>query len=406
MSGYGAVAKNVLRQIRRDRRTLAMIVLGPLVIMVLFGYSFAGEPHDIGFAVVNDDSGTAVLPLVDGTTATLQLNLSQAVVDSLGEETLSITYYGNEADARALVETGQAWAFLHIEAEFTQTVLTSLALGQHDGTIRIGGQELAVAVEGISAPTPSLTLYIDKTNTQVAGSIMSTVMGGVQTVMEERQGAITMETILATTAVYGERSSFFDFFVPGILVLVATMMTMLLTLVSFVRERTSGTLDRLLVSPIRFWEINLGYMLAYGLIAVVQSLELMGIAILIFGISIEGSVILALAIIGIYSIGIQSLGTLLSVLAQNEYQAVQFLPMIFLPFIILGGVLWPIESMPGIMRTVASWIPITYAADGLRSVMVRGWGVPQLWQTLGILVAFMVAMSLLSLAVMKKRAYA
>ncbi len=146
------------------------------------------------------------------------------------------------------------------------------------------------------------------------------------------------------------------------------------------------------------------YILAFGLISLIQSCLLLGSAILLFNMTIQGNVFLALGFIVLYAIGMQGLGTLLSTVARNEFQAIQLVPLVFVPFILLGGIFWPVEAMPPFIRPLSSVVPLTYAAEGLRSIVIRGWGPVELWKDLTALVIFAVVMILAGFAVTRRRA--
>jgi ABC-2 type transport system permease protein len=181
------------------------------------------------------------------------------------------------------------------------------------------------------------------------------------------------------------------------------MITIILTIISFVRERNNGTLARLFSSPMTADELVTGYALGFGIIATGQSIELLAIGILMFQIHIVGSVLLALVVIILLAFGVLGLGILLSTIAKNEYQAVQFVPLVIIPAIILSGVFWPIESMPPLIKPISDCIPMTYAVDGLRSVMVRGWDAVQIWPQILVLVLFAIGTISLAMVVMRKK---
>ena len=103
------------------------------------------------------------------------------------------------------------------------------------------------------------------------------------------------------------------------------------------------------------------------------------------------------------AVGMQGLGFLLSSLAKSEFQAIQFLPIILFPSILLAGVFWPLESVPDVLRPISNFIPLTYAVDANRSIMIRGWGIDNVWVQLLILALFALAMLLLSMWALKRR---
>ncbi len=364
-----AIAKNILRQISHDRRTIGMIVMMPLMFIFLFGYTFAGEPENIRTIVVKQDEGALIsLPNISDP---VTLYFSEAVLDNIDTNKLSLVHEDDLDDALEEVEDGQAWAVIHFPSNF------SLSL-----------QQRILGTLNDSMPDMVMTLHLDGSNSQVASSIRAEVNGAIFETIEEYKPDLSLSSMSTVDFVYGENVRFIDFFAPGIIGLITTMITIILTIVAFVRERTNGTLDRLFVSPAQPSDIVMGYTMTFSLIALFQSVELVAVASLLFNITFVGSIFFALALIVIYAIGILGLGILLSTLAKNEFQAIQFVPLIFTPSILLAGILWPIESMPGFIRPVSSLIPLTYLADALRSVMIRGWGPIEVWTQLTFLVVF------------------
>jgi ABC-2 type transport system permease protein len=139
------------------------------------------------------------------------------------------------------------------------------------------------------------------------------------------------------------------------------------------------------------------------LVGLIQSVVIILTAVALFDIQIIGNPLTVLLIIFVFSAGNQGMGFLLSSRAKNEFQAIQFIPLILFPSILLSGVFWPIEAVPAILRPISSFIPLTYAVEGMRSVMIRGWGVGDIWLQLGVLVLFACVMLLLSAYSLRKR---
>jgi ABC-2 type transport system permease protein len=174
------------------------------------------------------------------------------------------------------------------------------------------------------------------------------------------------------------------------------LLTTLLTLLSFVGERTSGTLERLRASPIRESEIVVGYAIAFGVIGMLQASLLLVIATLVFDITIVGNPFLAYFIIALLAVVSVSLGILLSSAAKREAQAVQFIPLIILPTFLLAGIFWPVEAIPSWLRPLSYAIPPSYAVEGMRSVMLRGWGFSGIWIEVVALLGFALVFLFLS----------
>ena len=279
------------------KRSLAIMKGVPLIIMFIFGYSFGGEVSDVKVIVVNHDEGFG------------GENLANEIIRNLDTETLAPEYSNDERWAKEFVEKGEAWALILFPPNFTKDALSALIRD----------------VDNIS----TIRIILDGSDPTIATAVVRTVHEAMTKAMQERGIKIPLSANLEY--VYGEGAEFIDFLAPGVIGMVVMMLSLLLTIVSFVRERAAGTLDRLLASPITEAEIVVGYALAFGLISLVQSSIVLGVAILIFNISVHGSIVLAFSIIVLSAIGFQGLGILLSTAAKTEFQAVQFIPLLFIP---------------------------------------------------------------------------
>ena len=148
-------------------------------------------------------------------------------------------------------------------------------------------------------------------------------------------------------------------------------------------------------------EIVLGYALAFGCTGTLQAILLVSWGILAFDILVEGSILLAILITALLAIASMALGILLSSATRTEAQAVQMIPFIVLPVFLLSGIFWPFEAIPAWIRPFSYGLPPTYAVDALRSIMIRGWGVAEIW--VPILALMLFAVIFLGLAAMSLR---
>jgi ABC-2 type transport system permease protein len=378
-----AIAKKNLKSLRRDRRTFAFIFMVPLMMMLVFGYTFGGDVKNIKVSIVNLDEGFA------------NDSYAWSIIDELNaSETLKITEIYTAADAgadptglvRGQVERGEVWAAIVFGSNFTQDAKANLFKLSH-------GQPFEPS---------NFTAYLDATNPNVAVAVQGVLQQSLQTVLG---GIAPIKTPLGITTekVYGEDTKFIDFFAPGIMVLAGLLVTFILTIVAFVRERTTSTLERILTTPVTEGEVVGGYALSFALVTLAQSTVILVTAILLFNIQVEGSVLLALFIIFLLGVGSMGMGLLFSAIAKNELQAVQFVPMVFIPSILLAGIFWPLEAVPEFLRPLSYLLPPTYAVDAARSVMIRGWGIEQVWVQIVVLAAFALAMLFLSTLTLKRR---
>jgi ABC-2 type transport system permease protein len=254
----------------------------------------------------------------------------------------------------------------------------------------------------LSGGTATIDLDLDKSNINVANSITKAVNEALLATMDEMGKQLPIN--INTVAVYGANAKFMDFFVPGIMAFVVYLITTLLTLVAFVGERTSGTLDRMLATPLTEREIVMGYAITFSIIGTGQALLLLIIGILVFKITVVGNILLAFLVIALLAVVSQALGILLSSTAKREAQAIQVLPFVILPAFLLSGIFWPVEAIPTWLRPLSYLVPPTYAVDASRSVMLKGWGIGKIWIDIVALLAmaaFFLAMAVWSLKVRK-----
>ncbi len=338
-----AITKRIFRGLRHDHRTVALILIAPVLAMTLFGIAFSGEVEDVDVAIVNLDEGP----------------LAQMIIENLDSRTLNVKFVESEQEAVGRVEDGKAWAALVFPSDFSRSILESKAV---------------------------IYLKADKSNMNVAAAILTALKDAMTKAISEAGGQ--MPVTVDDSPVYGQNAEFIDFFVPGIMAFAVFMLTTLLTLLAFVGERTSGTLDRLKSSPMRNVEIVVGYVIAFGVVGMIQASLLLIVATVGFKITIVGNTFLAYLIVALLALVSVSLGILLSAAAKRESQAIQFLPIIILPTFLLAGIFWPIEAIPGWLRPASYIIPPTYGVEAMRSVMVRGWGLAEIWPQLVALLVF------------------
>jgi ABC-2 type transport system permease protein len=206
-------------------------------------------------------------------------------------------------------------------------------------------------------------------------------------------------------------------FAPAIVAFFAYFFVYILTGVSFLRERTGGTLERLMATPVTRGEVVLGYTLGFGLFATIQVAVLLLWALgslhvgalgplpafsIGLGIAASGSPILAFLVVVLLAVGAVSLGIFLSTFARTELQIIQFIPIVLAPQFLLSGVLFPVSSLPSILQPLVAIMPLNYAVDGLRQVFIRGadLAVPALQldlAVLGVVAAFFATIAALTI---------
>ncbi|MGW6150515.1 ABC transporter permease [Bacillus mycoides] len=171
--------------------------------------------------------------------------------------------------------------------------------------------------------------------------------------------------------------------------------------VSFVRERLSGTLERLLSTPVRRWEIVVGYIIGFGIFAFIQSIIIVSFSVYILDLYVAGSIWLTLLITCMLSLTALTLGTFLSAYANNEFQMIQFIPLVIVPQLFFSG-LFPMESMNTWLQMVGKLFPLTYGADAMRQVMIRNQGFTEISLDLTVLLLFSLLFAVGNVFALKK----
>jgi len=192
----------------------------------------------------------------------------------------------------------------------------------------------------------------------------------------------------ATYLFAGAEFDTMDFVAPVYIALLALFFVFILTCVSFLRERTQGTMERLLATPATRLEIVLGYMVGLGLFALIQAGVILFFTVWVLKIHYLGSLGLLFLVVALLAAVGLSLGILASAFARNEFQVVQFIPLLIIPQILLGGTFWAVEEMPAYLQPLAYLAPLTYANRALRDVMLKGWGLADIWPNLAVLAGF------------------
>ena len=313
-----AIAARKFASLRRDKRMFGFIVLMPAIQILLFGWAIGGTPADLNVVVI--DEGPA--------------ERSAIILGHLeGSDSLIITTESNLSAAIEMVEDGEHWAVVHLMA---------------DGTIE---------------------MHLDNSNQQVT----NTILLEVRDAMQAASGGTLPLTI--QDPVYGDKDpAFIDFLAPGIMTLVCFMFSTILTAMAFVGERHDGTLDRVFAAGTQPTEVLIGHLAAFTAILVGQVSVVIGIAVWGFDIPVVGSIFLLFAICLLLGWAAMCLGLVVSSKAKSEFQAMQLnMPMLF-PALLLSGILWPVQALPGWLQPVAWALPTTWTAEACRSIMIRGWG--------------------------------
>jgi ABC-2 type transport system permease protein len=194
----------------------------------------------------------------------------------------------------------------------------------------------------------------------------------------------------------------FDRIGPGLLALFPFIIMFLVTSVTTLRERGSGTLERLLAMPMGKGDFLFGYALAFGLVATVQSVLAVALSVGLLGMDLQGPVWLLTVVAVADAILGTALGLFVSAFAQTEFQAVQFMPALVLPQILLCGLFLPREALPDVLEAVSNVLPLSYAVDAMQE-LTRTTDTAEVWQALAVVVGFVVGGLALGAATLRRR---
>jgi ABC-2 type transport system permease protein len=196
-----------------------------------------------------------------------------------------------------------------------------------------------------------------------------------------------------------------DYFGAAFIGLIVFFLVFVITIVAFLRERSQGTLERLMASPLRRGEIVVGYMLGFTVLALIQSVEVLAFSLAVLRVHNQGNVLLIFGIEALMAIGAVNLGIFLSMFARTEFQAVQFIPLVIVPQFLLSGILFPVASEPAALQVLSNVLPLTYAVSGLRDVMIKGADLT--WTSLqidaGVVAGFCVVLIIAGVATLRRR---
>jgi len=367
-----AMAARVITQIRRDHRSMGLIFVVPMVVMWLLGYILRLDTGPQEFAVVVYDTG-AVLP--NGA----RVLAAEELIGALGDaEDIELREFSLALAEAELIE-GALDAILVFPEDFTKDLL----MGDE--------AHIEIVVEG-SNPSQSEALPL----------VLGAALG--EEVPELRPSGAPIDLQVDTRYLFaGEEYDFLDTFGPVYIAFFVYFFVFLLTGVSFLRERTQGTMERLFATPITRGEIALGYMFGFGLFALLQSAVILLFTIYVVQIQFVGNLALVFLLLGLLAIGAVNLGIFFSTYARTELQVIQFIPIVIYPQVLLSGLLVAVEDLPRLLRVAAQLMPLTYANRAMTDVMIRGYGLSEVALDLAILFAFAVGALILSATTLRRQ---
>ncbi len=364
-SRFAAILVKEFVQVRRDRLTFAMMIGVPVMQLVLFGYAINMDPKGLPMAVVSADASPFTRSLVRGLEASGYFRV--------------VAQPATQAEAEALVAEGDVQFVLHLPADFSRR----LARGER----------------------PVALLEADATDPAATGNAIAAVQAVNQSGLDRdlsgplaslRQGPPAFE--LRVHRRYNPEGITAYNIVPGLMGVVLTMTMVMMTSIAMTRERERGTMENLLATPVRPFEVMAGKIVPYILIGYVQVVVILVAAKLLFRVPMVGSLALLSAILVLFIAANLAVGFTFSTLARNQMQAMQMTFFFFLPSMLLSGFMFPFRGMPGWAQAVGEVLPLTHFLRIVRGILLKGNSWDAVALEVGALAAFLVAAGTVALA--------
>ncbi len=378
LDGLRAILYKEFIHLRRDPATLRIAILIPFMQLLLFGFAIDMNVTHIRTAVYDLD----------------QRRESRAFVRRL-ENTAYFRVVEEVRSEAALTEalvSGRARVGIRIPPDFS----AALAAGRPAQVqIVIDGSDSTVANQALNvAVSLGLREALERLSAAGAGP-------GEPGGPPAAGGSLPIE--VRPRLLFNPNAESARFIVPGLVGIIMQNTTVLLTALAIVRERERGTLEQVLVTPVRPLALMLGKLLPYALLGFAETLGVLAVMRVVFDVPIAGSLALLLVLSWLFLVCALGLGLLISNVSESQAQAIQLSFLVILPSILLSGYVFPRDSIPPALAWVSYLIPVTYFIEVLRGVILRGAGAAQLWPQAAALLAFGVALVGLSAARFRKR---
>jgi len=338
-----AIIRRVVQEIRRDHRSLGLLFIAPILMTGLVTFIVREAQAPAVEAVIVNEAGAP------GAAVANVLRSALEAADG------TVTDAADEAAGRTMVESGDA------------SIVVVLAAG-----LGSGSSTITLVTNGLDPSGDAAQV----------GIVRQALVGAAASATGTRLPTISQVTV------YGVPSDDpIAPFAPAIVAFLAYFFVYILTGVSFLRERTGGTLERLMATPVTRGEVVVGYILGFGLFATIQVAILMTWVLgtvhvpaigplpefsVGMGVAMAGSPLAAFVVVVLLALGAVSLGIFLSTFARTELQIMQFIPIVMTPQFLLSGVLFPVSSLPDVLQPFVGLMPVTFAVHGLRQIFVTG----------------------------------
>ena len=352
---FSIIRKEFL-QIFRDPRTLAMIIIMPIMQLFLLGYAATTDVKNISMTVWDQSKTIQSRNLLDAFRAADYFVIEHSV--------------GSLEEYQALIESGDTRVVLVIPPDYDRRLME-------------GNAQILMVLDGSDATVGATAL----STARLVGQAYSTKIMSEQSSLAGR-AAPSAPVEVRTQVWYNPdlNSAFFN--IPGVIGMILSFITSILTATTIVRERERGTIEQLIVTPIRSWELIAGKLLPYVILGFIETLEVLLIGHWWFGVPIRGSGGLIILTAGLFLMSSLGIGLLASTMANTQQEAMMTVMMFNLPMIFLSGFFFPIAAMPKFLQIVSYAIPLRYYLTIIRSLLIKGVGLAAIQSEVIALIIF------------------
>jgi ABC-2 type transport system permease protein len=357
----------------RDPRTLALVIIMPVMMLILLGYAVANDVEDLPLAVADlshTDASRTLLEKFSASGFYMVTHIAQ-----------------NEAEILEMLDAGTVKAGIYIPEDFGRNISTGgtgIIQFYIDGSNPTVAQTAQLAAETVSQAT-SQQILIQRLERSGAGLTIS----------------LPIDTHILY--LYNPDMRRMNFMIPGLVAVILQVQTLLLTAFAIVREREQGTLEQLIVTPVRSWELILGKILPFVLVAFLNVAMTVGAGTFLFGVKVAGSIALLAGLSLIFLLGSLGLGVLISTISRTQMQAMYMSSFIMLPSFLLAGLLFPRENMPWLAYYSGYLLPVTYFLEIVRGIILKGADFFVLWNWIWPMSVFSLVVFFASVFMFHKR---
>ncbi len=412
-----ALARKEFIQIRRDKRTLAMMIFIPLLWLVLFGYAFTFDVNNLAVALVDlsgTETGAKVASSVREYDRFVITNLSEAteagIADAFYRDQIKMAIYlppgfgeaGSDIQMQVLVDGSDLFAS-QTGARLVQKALEPVQSEMRLETTERFKEELTAQLKAHAEARAQALLA------QVPPQMQQQMAQAVAAASQSPVAPLELDAVTPTPMapdlqiLYNPDLKSAPVMIPGLLGMVVMFMTTLMTAMGVVREREHGTMEQLVVTPIRPFELMIGKIIPYFFVGVLDFALVYFAGVYLFDLSFAGNLPLFMGLTLLLIFTTLGLGLLLSTVAQNQQQAMQLAMMVVMPQVLVSGMIFPLSSLPKVIQYIAYLFPFTHYVPIAKGMFIKGQDLSLLWVPVVVLAFYSVAVVTVSSIRFRKR---